>query len=278
MDKISKLRYIKHWSEQCVLTAGFIANSAIIATWLGSMRALDYTGSKPAAFAVSGAMLVASLGVKFYYEKHKDNLVKKHHAIFTNKSQAKRVLVRAAATMEHLDPRYGLEKLKNGLHYLDGHITRTNLTKHSMLLRGTMKRQPPTPGGYELNGLEKLPSDDAEAYRVVMHEALFDYVSTYSRYSEYVVTTDEEKPKLSQRAQEYIVANDPDLIMLNPTLFDAGFLDKHLLGLANVVQTLSALSCAPTSMHKEIKSWSETREIPDTPKPDLPTDLLGFNK
>lgn len=276
MEDISKLRYLKHWSQQCVLTAGSIANGVLITSWLASMRALDASGSKPLAAAVSVAVVTASIGVSYYYAKHKENLVKKHGEIFTSKAQAKKVIVRAAAVMDYIDEKHGIEKLETGLISMNIHIRRTNTLKHSMLHRASIKQQPPTPGGFHLNGENSLPADTEAAFAIVMHEALFDYVSTYSNYSEYVGI--DKKTKLPKRAQDYIIEYNPELLMLDPTLFDADSLNKHAAGLAHVVQTLVSLACVPGTMHEQIKAWKDSGDITSGPDAQLPDNLMSYGQ
>lgn len=275
-NQISQLERLKAWVEQNPEHSVGLVSGVIAAGWLSGLTQLGAHSSNIAAWAVHGGAFAASVTVGMFYSSYKNSLSKEYGLLFEEKSTAKKVCAEISVLMSHIDPVFGPISLQAGMRRLREQVTRENASKP--MSRGQSATiHPPTAGGFSIGEHKKLPSDTNEAYLVVEREVLHAYVSFYSEKAYYRSKSNHNAhTRLPSAAQVHIIEYHPDILLINPLLFDDIALEKHTPGMSTVVASLREMSCDAPTVREHVSAWHSNRETLLRKDEYLPDNLVAF--
>lgn len=249
-DKIRKYESIRTWFAHEALSVNF-ATSAAFATGLSYLWLAEHGLTSPTVGALRAGILAGALVSNILYHKTKDRRPEDYSQAFMTTAQAKTVTRQADTILQNVASLQAQHVLSAALHHLS--------YAHALCLRTEQSHA--TAAGNFLSSQGYLPADDQEALKLVLHEACFDLVK--------------HNNVIQVKAQHFIVANFPDLVMVKPTVFAPDLLDSQRLGMGAVVQSLVAMDYSSDEIRAHIRNWADSQGASSEVKDpvELPKDL-----
>lgn len=249
-DKIRKYEYLKTWVKHEALGVN-LSISTLFAAGLTYLWLAPHDLADSTVGALRAGILAGALASNILYHKTKNSRPDDYTLGFVSKTQARTVTRQAATILNNVASLHAQKVLNAALHQIS--------YAHTLCLR--TEQSHPTAAGNLLSVQGQLPQNDAEALSIILHEACFDLVK--------------HNAIIKDRAQRFITANFPDLIMVKPAMFPTEQLDNQRPGLGSVVESLIAMDYSTDEIRVHIKNWAESQDRARDAKsaPELPKDL-----